>query len=66
MNTKLIIDISINLLRARLKQSVIAGVGVTFGIMMFIALVSFMNGLNQLLDKIRPNTKLYLFGKTKR
>jgi len=63
MNTKLIIDISINLLRARLKQSVIAGVGVTFGIMMFIALVSFMNGLNQLLDGLilnrTPHVRLY-------
>jgi lipoprotein-releasing system permease protein len=63
MNFKLIIDISINLLRARLKQSVIAGVGVTFGIMMFIALVSFMNGLNQLLDGLilnrTPHIRLY-------
>lgn len=63
MNFKLIIDISVNLLRARLKQSVIAGVGVTFGIMMFIALVSFMNGLNQLLDGLilnrTPHIRLY-------
>ncbi len=63
MNFKLILDISVNLLRARLKQSVIAGVGVTFGIMMFIALVSFMNGLNQLLDGLilnrTPHIRLY-------
>lgn len=55
MNLKLLLNISVNLLRARMKQSVIAGVGVTFGITMFIALVSFMNGLNQLLDGLILN-----------
>lgn len=55
MNIKLILNVSVNLLRARLKQSVVAGVGVTFGITMFITLVSFMNGLNQLLDGLILN-----------
>lgn len=63
MNLKLIINIAVNLIRARLKQSVIAAVGVTFGIAMFITLVSFMNGLNNLLDGLMlnrtPHVRLY-------
>ncbi|HEY4619104.1 MAG TPA: FtsX-like permease family protein [Flavobacterium sp.] len=55
MNFKLILNIAFHLLKARLKQSVIAAVGVTFGIAMFIALVSFMNGLNELLDGLMLN-----------
>jgi lipoprotein-releasing system permease protein len=50
-------------MRARLKQSVVAAVGVTFGIAMFITLVSFMNGLNNLLDGLMmnrtPHVRLY-------
>ena len=63
MNFKLIFNIALHLLRARLKQTVIAGVGVTFGIAMFITLVSFMNGLNDLLDGLMlnrtPHVRLY-------
>jgi lipoprotein-releasing system permease protein len=63
MNFKLILNIAIHLLRARLKQSVVAAIGVTFGIAMFIALVSFMNGLNDLLDGLMlnrtPHVRLY-------
>ena len=63
MNTKLIIDIAINLIRARLKQSVVAAVGVTFGIAMFVTLLGFMNGLNNLLDGLMlnrtPHVRLY-------
>ncbi|MFQ3174862.1 MAG: lipoprotein-releasing system permease protein, partial [Flavobacterium sp.] len=55
MNFKLILNIAFHLLRARLKQTVVAAVGVTFGIAMFIALVSFMNGLNELLDGLMLN-----------
>ncbi|WP_245580863.1 ABC transporter permease [Daejeonella oryzae] len=48
---------------ARLRQSVIAAVGVTFGITMFITLVSFMTGLNKLLDGLilnrTPHIRLY-------
>ena len=50
MDIKLIIDVAIHLLKARLKQSLVAAAGVTFSIAMFISLVSFMNGLNDLLD----------------
>ena len=63
MNFKLILNIAIHLLRARLKQTVVAAVGVTFGIAMFITLVSFMNGLNDLLDGLMlnrtPHVRLY-------
>ena len=55
MNFKLILNIAIHLLRARLKQTVVAAVGVTFSIAMFIALVSFMNGMNDLLDGLMLN-----------
>ena len=55
MNYKLITNIAIHLLRARLKQTVVAAVGVTFSIAMFITLVSFMNGLNDLLDGLMLN-----------
>jgi lipoprotein-releasing system permease protein len=55
MNVKLIARISISLLRARLKQTLIAAFGVTFSITMFIALLSFMAGLNTLLDGIVMN-----------
>ena len=50
MQRLLILSISKTLLLARLRQSVIAAVGVTFGITMFITLLSFMTGLNDLLD----------------
>lgn len=63
MNARLIIDIAINLIRARLKQSIIAAVGVTFGIAMFVTLLGFMNGLNNLLDGLMlnrtPHVRLY-------
>ncbi|MFD0778619.1 hypothetical protein ACFQZF_09165 [Flavobacterium myungsuense] len=63
MNYKLIIDIAIHLLLARLKQTIVAAVGVTFSIAMFITLVSFMNGLNDLLDGLMlnrtPHVRLY-------
>lgn len=63
MNFKLLLNIALHLLRARLKQSVVAAVGVTFGIAMFISLVSFMNGLNDLLDGLMlnrtPHVRLY-------
>ncbi len=63
MNFKLILNIAFHLLQARLKQTVVAAIGVTFGIAMFISLVSFMNGLNDLLDGLMlnrtPHIRLY-------
>ena len=55
MNFKLILNIAMHLLSARLKQTIVAAIGVTFSIAMFIALVSFMNGLNDLLDGLMLN-----------
>ena len=55
MNFKLILNIALHLLQARLKQTIVAAVGVTFSIAMFISLVSFMNGLNDLLDGLMLN-----------
>jgi lipoprotein-releasing system permease protein len=55
MNLKLIISIARSLMLARLKQTVVAAAGVTFGITMFIALLSFMEGLNELLDGLMLN-----------
>lgn len=40
---------------ARWKQTLVAAIGVTFGITMFIALLGFMNGLNDLLDGLILN-----------
>lgn len=63
MNKKLIFDVSRSLLLARWKQTLVAAVGVTFSIMMFITLLSFMTGLNELLDGLvinrTPHVRLY-------
>jgi lipoprotein-releasing system permease protein len=63
MNYLLTLRISRTLMRARLRQTVIAGAGVAFGIGMFITLVSFMTGLNRLLDSLvlnrTPHVRLY-------
>ncbi|MBL0045633.1 MAG: ABC transporter permease [Flavobacteriales bacterium] len=60
---RLLLDISFTLLRAKLKQSIIAAVGVTFSITMFVTLLGFMNGLNDLLDGLilnrTPHVRLY-------
>ena len=55
MNYKLIANIAIALLLARWKQTLIAAIGVTFSIAMFISLLSFMSGLNELLDGLVLN-----------
>jgi lipoprotein-releasing system permease protein len=63
MNYKLIADVSRSLLLARWKQTLIAAIGVTFSITMFISLLSFMSGLNDLLDGLiinrTPHIRLY-------
>jgi len=55
MNYRLIIRIAIALLLARWKQTLVAAIGVTFSITMFISLLGFMNGLNDLLDGLILN-----------
>ncbi|MCX6186445.1 MAG: ABC transporter permease [Bacteroidetes bacterium] len=63
MNIKLINSISLSLLLARWKQTLVAAVGVTFSITMFITLLSFMSGLNDMLDGLivnrTPHIRLY-------
>jgi len=63
---KLIIDISKTHLISKLKQTIIAALGVTFGISMFIVMMSFMTGLNQLLDGLVLNRTphVQIFNKT--
>lgn len=63
MKYSLILSIAKSLLQARLKQTFIAAIGVTFSITMFIALLGFMTGLNDLLDGLilnrTPHIRLY-------
>ena len=63
MKNPLLLNIAFALLRARMKQSIVAAAGVTFGIAMFIALVSFMTGLNKMLDNLvinrTPHIRIY-------
>lgn len=60
---KLLLEIAKSLLLARLNQTIIAAAGVTFSITMFISLLGFMGGLNNLLDSLMTNrtahVKLY-------
>jgi lipoprotein-releasing system permease protein len=60
MNLKLIVQVSISLLLARWKQTLVAAVGVTFSIAMFITLLGFMNGLNDLLDGLILNRTAHI------
>ncbi len=55
MNLKLLIEISKSLLLARWMQTLVAAIGVTFSIAMFITLLGFMNGLNDMLDGLILN-----------
>ncbi len=63
MKVKLNWDIAYTLLLARWKQTLVAAIGVTFSITMFITLLSFMTGLNGMLDSLilnrTPHIKLY-------
>ncbi len=53
--SNLLIKIAKELLLARWKQTLVAAIGVTFSISMFVTLLSFMNGLNDLLDGLILN-----------
>lgn len=55
MKVKLLTQVSVSLLMARWRQTLVAAIGVTFSITMFIALLSFMGGLNKLLDGLIVN-----------
>lgn len=60
---KLIFSMAQSLLRARMRQTLVAAFGVTFSITMFVTLLGFMNGLNELLDGLiinrTPHVRLY-------
>jgi lipoprotein-releasing system permease protein len=64
---KLIVSIAKALLLARWRQTLVAAIGVTFSIAMFISLLSFMGGLNKLLDSLMLNRTphIRLFNDTK-
>ena len=63
MNSRLIYNIAGSLAKARLKQTMVAAIGVMFSITMFITLLSFMTGLNKLLDGLilnrTPHVRLF-------
>jgi lipoprotein-releasing system permease protein len=63
MTLPLNIEIARSLMTARWKQTLIAAIGVTFSITMFIALLGFMTGLNDLLDGLilnrTPHVSIY-------
>lgn len=63
MKRELLLSISKSLMLARWKQTLVAAIGVTFGIAMFIALLGFMSGLNTLLDGLiinrTPHVRLF-------
>lgn len=60
MRYKLIASISRSLLFARIKQTLVAAIGVTFSITMFITLLSFMSGLNDMLDSLILNRTAHI------
>lgn len=60
MRYKLIASISRSLLFARIRQTLVAAIGVTFSITMFITLLSFMSGLNDLLDSLILNRTAHI------
>lgn len=63
MKIKHITEIAKALLLARSKQTIVAAIGVTFSVALFITLLGFMEGLNQLLDGLilnrTPHIRLY-------
>jgi lipoprotein-releasing system permease protein len=63
MSKLLLLRISFALQMARWRQTMVAAIGVAFSITMFISLLSFMAGLNDLLDGLllnrTPHIRLY-------
>lgn len=60
---RLAVSVAFTHMRAKLKQTIIATVGVTFGITVFIFMVSFMEGVNEFTENIvfeqSPHLRLY-------
>lgn len=63
MNWKLALEIAVTHLVTRKKQTLVAMMGVTFGISMFIVMISFMTGVNQFLEDMAmdntPDIRIY-------
>ncbi len=63
MNWKLVFQIAVTHLFTKKRQSLVAMLGVTFGISMFIIMISFMTGVNQFLEDMAmdntPHVRLY-------
>src|SRR5215467_4778204 len=63
MNWKLAFQIAVTHLVTKKKQSIIAMLGVTFGISMFIIMISFMTGVNKFLEDMAmdntPHIRIY-------
>jgi len=63
MNWKLAFNIAVTHLVTKKKQSIVAMLGVLFGISMFIVMISFMTGVNQFLEDMAmdntPHLRLY-------
>lgn len=55
MNLKLLLSISKTHLKTRRKQTIIAAMGVMFGIASYVIMLGFMTGLNELLDGLVLN-----------
>ncbi|HTQ29064.1 MAG TPA: ABC transporter permease, partial [Puia sp.] len=63
MNWRLALDIAITHLVTKKKQSLVAMLGVMFGISMFLIMISFMTGVNQFLEDLAmdntPDVHIY-------
>jgi lipoprotein-releasing system permease protein len=63
MNWKLSLDIAVTHLVTKKKQSLVAMMGVLFGISMFLVMISFMTGVNQFLEDLAmdntPDVHIY-------
>lgn len=63
MNWKLAFQIALTHLLTKKKQTIIAMLGVTFGISMFIIMISFMTGVNKFLEDMAmdntPHVRIY-------
>lgn len=67
MSLKLTVQIAKTHLLSRKKQTMVAAMGVTFGIAMFIAMVSFMTGVNRLLEDtmLSASPHLHIYNEVK-
>jgi lipoprotein-releasing system permease protein len=63
MNWRLALDIAITHLVSKKKQTLVAMMGVLFGISMFLVMISFMTGVNQFLEDMAmdntPDIRIY-------